>query len=63
MIETLCYICRFRMYSLETKAIEIFAKRMLDVNFKDCITSEWVSNYQTNEAEDNVIIEKFERKI
>ena len=35
---------------------------MLDVNFRDCITSEWVPNYQTNEAEDNVIIEGFEKK-
>ena len=35
---------------------------MLDVNFRDYITSEWVPNYQTNEAEDNVIIEKFEKK-
>ena len=50
------------MYSLETKAIEIFAKRMLDVIFRDCITSECEPNDQTNDAEDNVIIEKFEKK-
>lgn len=49
------------MYSLEAKAIEIFAKRMLDVIFRDCITSEGDPNYQTNDAENNVIIEKFEK--
>ena len=34
---------------------------MLDVIFRDCITSEGDPNYQTNDAENNVIIEKFEK--
>ena len=36
---------------------------MLDVTFRDCITSECEPNNQTNDAEDNVIIEKFEKII
>ena len=35
---------------------------MLDVIFRDCITSEGDPNYQTNDAENNVIIEKFEKR-
>ena len=63
MIENFMLYMSFSNVFIRSKSDRNFAKRMLDVNFKDCITPEWVPNYQTNEAEDNVIIEKFERKI
>ena len=47
---------------IRSESDRIFAKRMLDVILRDCITPEGLSSYQTIEAEGNVIIEECERE-
>ena len=63
MIDSLgfVYILSYSVF-IRSESDRNFAKRMLDVIFRDCITPEGLSSYQTIEAEGNVIIEECERE-